>query len=67
MKVVQIELPDKIAAEMDALVRGGWFVDEDEIIRLALAEFVRHHRFELLEQFQREDIAWALRQQGGKT
>jgi hypothetical protein len=27
-------------------------------------EFVRRHRLELLEQFQREDIAWALKQKG---
>ena len=31
MKVVQIELPDNVAAEMDALVKGGWFMDEGEI------------------------------------
>ena len=62
MKVVQVELPDKVAAEMDALVQSGWFADETEIIRMALADFVRQNRFELLEQFQREDIKWALQQ-----
>ena len=62
MKSVQIELPDKLAAELDTLVQTGWFRSEDEIVRLALVEFVRRHRFELLERFQREDIAWALQQ-----
>lgn len=66
MKVLQIELPDKIAAELEALVVGGWFTDEAEIIHLALLEFVRRHRFALLEQFQREDIAWALQQKEAK-
>ncbi len=62
MKSLQIELPDKLATELDALVQAGWFHSEDELVRLALVEFVRRHRLELLERFQREDIAWALRQ-----
>lgn len=62
MKSVHIELPDKLATELGALVRAGWFRSADELVRIALLEFVRRHRFELMEQFQREDIAWALRQ-----
>jgi len=64
VRSLQVELPDKLAGEVEALVRAGWFRSEDELIRLALAEFVRRHQFELLERFQREDIAWALRQKG---
>jgi Arc/MetJ-type ribon-helix-helix transcriptional regulator len=62
LKVLQIEVPDRVAAELDALVKSGWFADEDELIRQALTEFVSRHGFALAEQFQREDIAWALRQ-----
>ena len=62
MKPVQLELPDTLAAEVEALVQSGWFRSQDELVRLALAEFIQRHRFELLERFQREDIAWALRQ-----
>ena len=62
MKSVQVELPDKLAAELDALVQAGWFRSQEELVRMALVEFVRRHRFELLERFQREDIAWALQQ-----
>jgi len=62
MKVLQIKVPDQLAKEMEALVKAGWFADDTEIIRLALAEFIRRYRFELLERFQREDIAWALQQ-----
>jgi Arc/MetJ-type ribon-helix-helix transcriptional regulator len=64
MRSLQVELPDKLAGELEALVRSGWFRSEDELVRLALVEFVHRHRFELLEQFQREDIAWALQQKG---
>jgi Arc/MetJ-type ribon-helix-helix transcriptional regulator len=64
MKVIQVELPDKITAELESLVKEGWFTDETEIIRLAVMEFVRRDRLTLQEQFQREDIAWALKQKG---
>ena len=67
MKLIQIELPDEIAKELDVLVQAGWFHSEDEVVRLALLEFVRQHRFELLERFQKDDIEWALQQkQAGK-
>ena len=67
MKVMQIEIPDQLAEEMDNLVKAGWFTNEGELARLALADFIRRHRFELLERFQREDIAWALQQKGAET
>ena len=62
MKTIQVELPERVTTELDALVKAGWFADEAEIIRLALLEFVQRDRFALMEQFQREDIAWALGQ-----
>lgn len=66
MKTLQVVLPDVLAAELEALVQKGWFRSEDELVRLALIEFVRRYRFELLERFQREDIAWALQQKPNK-
>ena len=64
MKTLEIEVPDPLAEKLKGLVDAGWFANEDEIGRLALAEFLSRHRFELQEQFQREDISWALRQKG---
>ena len=65
-KTLEIQLPEPVASELDALVKGGWFANENEIVRLALLEFARRNRFALIEQFQREDIAWALEQKGKK-
>lgn len=62
MKTVQVEIPDQLRKDIDALVRDGWFSSETELARHALAEFVRRRRFELMERFQREDIEWALQQ-----
>jgi Arc/MetJ-type ribon-helix-helix transcriptional regulator len=64
MKTIQIELPDKVAAEIEALVKTGWFGSEAEVVRAALLDFVRRNRAELVEGFMREDIQWALSQKG---
>lgn len=60
MKSLVIEVPEEVAAEVRRLVAGGWFQSENEVARQALIEFVRTHRAELQEQFQRDDIAWAV-------
>ena len=59
LKTLQIEVPEQLAKEVEELVRRGWFANEAEVARLALAEFVHRHRFELEEKFQRDDIRWA--------
>jgi len=62
MKSIQIELLYKPAEALDTIVQQGWFPSEAEALRYALLEFLRRHHLELHEQFQRDDIAWALRQ-----
>jgi Arc/MetJ-type ribon-helix-helix transcriptional regulator len=47
--------------ELETVVKAGWFRSESEVVQLALIEFVRRHRFALLDRFHEEDIAWALR------
>jgi hypothetical protein len=66
VKTLKIQLPDQLAKRIEALVQGGWFASEEELARLALSEFLRHHSFELQEQFQRDDIQWALSPKPGK-
>lgn len=61
MKAIHVELPDKLAAEIEAYVRAGWFGSEAEVIRAALVDFVRRRRIDLLERFMRDDIEWALK------
>ncbi|MBI4579606.1 MAG: CopG family transcriptional regulator [Planctomycetes bacterium] len=65
MKQYQVELPDKVADELEALVQAGWFQNQGEAVRMAIVEFVRRRSLDLTEEFQREDIAWALRQKTG--
>lgn len=65
MKVISIEMPEKIAIELASYIKAGWFKDETEITLTALREFIRRNRMELLERFNREDIEWARRQRKG--
>ncbi len=60
MKALHVELPEQVAADIARMVREGWFRSEDELVRLALIEFLRTRQTELQERFQREDIAWAV-------
>ena len=62
MTSMQVEMPNHLAASLEQMVQNGWFQTEQEIVRFALVEFLRRHQAELTEQFQREDIAWALSQ-----
>jgi Arc/MetJ-type ribon-helix-helix transcriptional regulator len=66
VKTLKIQLPDLLAKRIETLVEAGWFASEEELARLALSEFLRHHSFELQEQFQRDDIQWALSLKPGK-
>ena len=59
MKTIAVDLPERLTEELDGLIKDGWFLDESEIVRAALWEFVRRNRFALTEHFQRADIAWA--------
>lgn len=63
MKSLSIDLPDQVAAELQDLVTAGWFISQDELVRLAIMEFLKNHHLQLMEKFQMEDIDWALHQQ----
>ena len=64
MKAIQVELPDKLAAEINVYVNAGWFDSEGEVVRAALLDFVKRHRIDLLERFMRDDIEWAIKIKG---
>jgi Arc/MetJ-type ribon-helix-helix transcriptional regulator len=61
LKTLALEVPDRLAQELENLVQAGWFNSEEEIVRLALAEFLRRNKLRLQEEHQLEDIRWALR------
>jgi Arc/MetJ-type ribon-helix-helix transcriptional regulator len=62
MKTLQVEVTDELATQIDQVLKEGWFNSREEIVRLALREYLDRQRLELTERFQREDIAWAVQQ-----
>ena len=66
MKTITVPLPDKLVAEVEPYVKSGQFMDEAELMRTALQEFIRHNRLKLMEQFMKEDIDWASKVKAGK-
>ena len=36
MKSIKVDLPDRLAQELDAMVKAGWFSNEAEAMRSAL-------------------------------
>ena len=65
MKTIKVYLPKKLGMEVENYVKSGWFNDEEELLRTALHEFIRHNRLKLMEQFMKEDIEWALKVKTG--
>lgn len=62
MKTVCVELNDKLAENLSAVIRQGLFRNEEEAIRYALIAFIENQKPALIERFQQEDIAWAREQ-----
>jgi Arc/MetJ-type ribon-helix-helix transcriptional regulator len=57
---LEVELPVKLVAEMQALVDAGWFRDRDQILAEALRRCLESHRPQLVERFAHEDLEWGL-------
>lgn len=66
MKTLQVELPDEMAREVENAVQAGAFQNAAEVVRASLREFISRRRFELMEQQQLQDVAWALREKPAK-
>ena len=61
MKSIQAAVPDKLYAEIQALVKEGWFPSEGELLREAVRRYIETHRPELMQKFIRSDLEWSLR------
>jgi Arc/MetJ-type ribon-helix-helix transcriptional regulator len=57
---IQTEVPISLITQAQRLVEAGWFRDLDEIFLDALRRFLDTHREELMEDFIRQDVEWAL-------
>jgi len=58
---IQTEIPEQLFNRAKALVREGWFLDEQDIFSEAIRRFLDTHHSELMEKFVRDDVEWGLR------
>lgn len=58
---IEAEIPAQLFAEMQSLVKTGWFRSVDDVVLDALRRFLDSHREELMEGLLREDVEWGLR------
>jgi hypothetical protein len=62
VKTLQINISDRVARDLEKAVQAGVFDDANAAVCAALEEFISRGKFELMEQQQLSDIAWALRE-----
>ena len=58
---IELEIPEQLLAQAQAMVREGWAADINEILTDALGRYLESHSAELTEAFMREDAEWGLR------
>jgi Arc/MetJ-type ribon-helix-helix transcriptional regulator len=61
LKTIQTEIPEQLYNKARALVKEGWFRDEQDIFSEAIRRFLDSHGSELMEKFLRDDVEWGLR------
>lgn len=58
---VQIEVPARLYAELEALVNGGFARDLDGLVLEALKRYSESQSRALTDELAREDLEWGLR------
>ncbi len=56
----ETEIPAQLFAEMQFLVKTGWFRTVEDVMQVALRRFLDLHREKLMEGFLRQDVEWGL-------
>jgi len=60
METMQVELPEQLYKAVNALVKNGWFRDENEVLCEAVRKFIESFRPSLIEDFILNDVEWGL-------
>ncbi len=58
--VTTINLPPRLAEQVQSLIQTGWFPDINSLILEALRRYLESHRQELMEDFILRDVEWGL-------
>ncbi|KAF5424775.1 MAG: Transcriptional regulator, contains Arc/MetJ-type RHH (ribbon-helix-helix) DNA-binding domain [Candidatus Methanocomedens sp.] len=60
MQIIPAKLTSKLVAELDALIKEGWYANRSEAIRDAVRSMVERKQLARLEAAVEEDIQWGL-------
>ena len=60
METVPAKLTKRIVAEMEELIKQGWYANRSELIRNAIRELIKKQKVMQLESAIKEDIQWGL-------
>ena len=61
MNTIPAKLTPRLVAEVDEMVREGWYANRSELIRDAVRQAVRRARAQRLEAAIKQDVEWGLR------
>lgn len=62
MMNLQLSIPESMVFLMENFIKAGVFKTKEEMLLIALSEFVKKNQLELLEYFTNQDIDWALKE-----
>ena len=60
LQTIPAKLTSKLVAELDALIKEGWYANRSEAIRDAVRNMVERKQLARLEAAIEEDIQWGL-------
>jgi len=60
LQTIPAKLTSKLVAELDALIKEGWYANRSEAIRDAVRSMVERKQLARLEAAVEEDIQWGL-------
>ncbi len=60
LQTIPAKLTSKLVAELDALIKEGWYANRSEAIRDAVRSMVEGKQLARLEAAVEEDIQWGL-------
>jgi putative addiction module CopG family antidote len=60
LQTIPAKLTSKLVAELDALIKEGWYANRSEAIRDAVRNMVERKQLARLETAVEEDIQWGL-------
>jgi putative addiction module CopG family antidote len=60
LETIPTKLTSKLVAEIDALIKEGWYANRSEAIRDAVRNLVERKKLVRLEAAVKKDIEWGL-------